>query len=116
MYIHDIHIALLSNNNLSRKKFEVATLCKSVSISTLELNRKYPIISAKRITTKIGPTILLTIIDSQEDPAQIFLPRRCSAVMADGDIENINTNSVSLSLVYRGVCAAMEAYQLAIVA
>jgi len=50
----------------------------------------YPIISAKRITTKIGPTFLLIIRDSQEDPAQIFLPRRYGAVIADDDIEKIN--------------------------
>ena len=58
------------------KKFEEATWFKTLSIGALEHKHKYPVISAKRITTKIGPTVLLTIRDSQEDPAHNFLPRR----------------------------------------
>ena len=57
------------------KKFEEATWCNTVSIGTLEFNHKYLIISAKSITTKLGPNVLLTMRDSHEDPAQIFLPK-----------------------------------------
>jgi len=98
----------------SVKKFEEATWCKTISIGALQHNHKYPIMSAKRITTKIGPTLLLTIRDSQRDPSQINLPRQYSAVMADDDMENINGNTVPLSLIYRGVCAATLAYPLSI--
>jgi len=96
------------------KKFEEATWCTTISARSSEHHHKYRIISAKRVTTKISPTVLLTIRDSQEDPAQIFLPKRCSAVMTDYDIERINKNAVSLHLLCRGVCAATKAYQLAI--
>jgi hypothetical protein len=50
----------------------------------------------------------------QEDPAQIFLPRRYSVITTDGDIAKINKNAVSLNLVYMGDCAKSKTYQLAI--
>jgi len=96
------------------KKFEEAMSCKTVNINTLEINHKYPITGAKRITNKFGPTILLTIRDSQSDTVQVFLPKRYSAVFSDDDMDKINTNAVSLNLVYRGICAASKSYLLAI--
>jgi hypothetical protein len=47
----------------------------------LERNRKYPIFRPKKNTTRIGPAVVLTIRDPLEDPAQVFLPKRYSAVM-----------------------------------
>ena len=47
------------------KRFEeaTATACALVNISSLILNRPYPIFCAKRINTKYGPTVLLSIWD-----------------------------------------------------
>ena len=42
------------------KKVEEVTQDKIVSICDLERNRKYPIIWAKRLTTRIGPSVVLT--------------------------------------------------------
>jgi len=74
---------IFSERNVSHKmKLVRARLIMNI----LELNNKCPIIGAKRITTKFGPTVLLTIRDSQPDRAQISLPKRYSAFMSDGDI------------------------------
>ena len=94
--------------------FEGVTLDKTVSVSDLERNRKHPILRAKRITTRSGPAVVLTIRKSREDPAQVFLPKTYSDVMTDFDIEKINTKAVSLNLVYRGVCSTTKTFLLAI--
>jgi len=65
------------------KKFEDATAIASVNISTLILNRPYPIVRARRITTKFGSTVLLSIRDSDEQLVHIFLPMRYACVVSD---------------------------------
>ena len=57
---------------------------------------------------------MLTIWDSLEEPDQVFLPQEYSDVETDDDIEKINTNAVSLYVVYRGVCATNISYLLAL--
>jgi len=83
------------------------------SVIDVERIRKYPIIKAKRITTKFGPALVLSIRDSQDGPAHVFLPKRYS-VMKDDDTEKIITSAVSLNLVYSCAFPATKAYQLAI--
>ena len=46
------------------RKFEAAISSRSINISELDTDKKYPIVSAKRITTKYGPRTLLNIHDS----------------------------------------------------
>ena len=58
--------------------------------------------------------MVLTIRDSMEAPAQVFLPRRYSDVVTNTDIEQINSNAVFLHLVYKGVRPTTKAYLLAI--
>ena len=94
--------------------FEEVACETPVSVTELYLNRKYSILRAKRLTTRFGPTVVLTIPEAGANPAQIFLPRRYSDVITDTDIEHINSNTVFLHLVYRGVCSTTKAYLLAI--
>jgi len=96
------------------QKFERVACDKTISVTELDPNRKYRILRAKRPKTRFGPTAVLTIRDSVEAPAQVFLPRRYSDVVTDTDIEQINSNAVFLHLVYRGVCSTTKAYLLAI--
>ena len=73
------------------KKFEDATAgasSASVNISTLILNRPYPIVRARRITTRFGSTVLLSIRDTDEQLVQIFLPRRYASVVSVEDSQN----------------------------
>jgi len=48
------------------KNFEEVTWNKTVSVNDFERNRKYPILRAKRITTRISPVVVLSIRDTQE--------------------------------------------------
>ena len=45
---------------------------------------------------------------------QVFLPQRYSDVITDTDLTNINSKTVALSLVYKGVCDSSKSYLLAI--
>jgi len=96
------------------RKFEAATSSRSINISDQDTDKKYPTVSAKRITTKFSPTAHLTILDFDSAAApQIFLPKRYSEVISD-DIDKINKNSVSLNLIYRGTCPKSRSYLQAI--
>jgi hypothetical protein len=83
------------------RKFEDVT---SVKISSLEVDRKYLITHAERIVTKFRPTVLLNIMDTPFHTVKVFMPKRYGSVFSDSDIENINTEKVSLHLVYKGIC------------
>ena len=95
------------------QKFEEATSCQSVNINSLETDKKYPIVRAKRITSKFGPTVLLTPRDSESTTVQTYLQKRYSAVVSD-DIEKINNKLVSLNLIYMGICEKSRYYLLKI--
>jgi len=96
------------------KKFEGIACEMTIYVTELNLNRKYRILRAKRLTTRYGPTGVLTIRDAGATLVQIFLPRRYSDVISDTDIEQINSNAVFLHLVFKGVCSTTKAYLLAI--
>ena len=89
------------------QKFVVASAIASsasVNIRSLVVNRLYPIVRAERITIKFGSTVLLSIRDSNEQVVQIFLPKRYANVVSDVDMDKINSRSIYLNLVYKGIC------------
>jgi len=96
------------------KRFEEATSRTSVNISSLVMNKLYPIVRAKRMNTKFGSTVLLSIRDSDENIVQIFLRKRYSDVVSDDDMENINSKAFYLNLVYKGICDTSKSNFLAI--
>ena len=77
------------------QKFDGVTCDTTVSFSELDVNRKYSILKAKRLTKRFGPTVILTVKDGGAAPLQIFLPRIYSDVFTDTDIEQINSNAGS---------------------
>jgi len=83
------------------KRFEEATAYTLVNLSSLDPKKLYPIVRAKSITTKYGPTVLLSLRVSETSIFQVFLPKRYSDVMSDEDMDNINSKAVSLHLVYK---------------
>ena len=95
------------------KGFDEATAYTSVKLSALERNKLYPRVHAKRIATKYGPTVLLSIRVSETNIVQILLPKRYSAVISDDDMDTIISNAVSLNLVYRGMCETSKSHLLA---
>jgi len=90
------------------KKFDEATSSKTTNICSLEKEKLYPIVRAKRIKTKYGPTVLLAIRDSEFRIVQIFLPKRYFAVISDDDVDKINNSAISLNLAYKGICETSE--------
>jgi hypothetical protein len=46
------------------EKFEMANRAHTAQIGFLEVDRRYPILSAERINTKYGSTVLMNIGDS----------------------------------------------------
>jgi len=96
------------------KRFPKDTAYATVNISSLELNELYPIVNAKRVTTKYCPTVLLSIRESEVLIVQLFLPKRYCAVISDDDMEKINTKAVSLYLVYKCLCGTSKSYFLGI--
>ena len=84
------------------------------NLTYLEINKLYPIVRAKKITIKYGPTVLLSIRDSEASMVQIFLPKRYCAVISGDGMYKIYSNAVSLNLVYKGICETSKSYLLAI--
>jgi len=94
-------------------KFDVVTCDPTVSVSELDVNRKYRILRAKRLSSCFGPKVILTVKTKDAAPAPIFLPRRYSDVFTDTDIEQINSVAVFVHLVFKGVCPTTKACLLA---
>jgi hypothetical protein len=89
--------------------------CDITHISSLEVNRKYPIEHADMFTTRFGETILLSIRDAAVDRlCNVFLPQRYTALFKDDDELAINDGFAVWHLVSKGRCPNSTAFQLAI--
>jgi len=96
------------------KRFEEATAYASVSVASLEPHKIYPIVRVKRLSTRFGLSVLLTLRSPETNVVQFFLPQRYSDVVTDADIQSFNSGAVELNLVYKGVCGSSKAYFLAV--
>jgi len=84
-------------------------------ISELDVNVKYPIERADRLTTRYGETVLLSIRDTAADRLhKVFLPQRYGATFKDEDIQPINEGTIDLWLMSKGKCLKSNAYQLSV--
>ena len=66
------------------------------------------------MSTKYGPSVVLTLRISETNIVQVFLPKRYIEVISDSNIDDINSKAVSLHLVYKGVCESSKSYLSAI--
>jgi hypothetical protein len=87
-----------------QKKFQEASSSQVIRVNTTEVNKKYPIVRAERVTTKFGPTVLMHIKEQAPKVVKVYLPKRYSAIVSDEDIEPINFNKISFNLLYEGTC------------
>jgi hypothetical protein len=97
-----------------RKKFQEVGSCNTIAVNKLEVDKKYPIEHARRVYTRFGPTILLTIKDSVLRPLKVFLPRRYGDVFSDADADDINSAKVQFHLIYKRQCAERTSFKLEI--
>ena len=95
-------------------KFEEAVAYQAVRISSLDVDRRYEIRSAEKVTTKFGPSLALQIKESPFNIVKGFLPKRYSNCFSEDDIADINNQRVKLYLVYNGTCSKTHSYVLSI--
>ena len=68
--------------DLSRRIQEL-DLCYSMKLSSLQVDRKYPITYAESFATRFGPAIVLAARDKPERVIKVFKPRRFYAAFSD---------------------------------
>jgi len=95
-------------------RFEETTAYATVKIGTVDINKLFSIVGAKRMITKYGATVLLSIRESEARIVKLFLPKIYCALISDDDMDKINTKAVSLDLVYKGLCKTSKSYLLGI--
>jgi hypothetical protein len=96
------------------KKFQKAASSYAIKISTMEVDRKYQITHAERMVTKYGPTVLISIKDSEYNIVKVFMPKGYSSVFTDDDINSLNSQKVSLRLIYKELREKTKSYVLAV--
>jgi len=82
--------------------FRVVAYGPIVQIHTLNVDRPYPILYARRTSTQFGPTVLLTLHTEENINVKVYLPRRYAEGLNDQDIEDINEGKKKYKLVYKG--------------
>ena len=92
--------------------FRVVASGPVFQIHTLDLDRPYPILYARRTTTQFGPTVVLTLQAEENINIKTYLPRRYAEVFDDQDIEDIKEGK-KYKLIY--ICRSGVAYILNII-
>jgi hypothetical protein len=85
------------------QRFRSVTCKKFLSVGQLQEKHPYIITHATKKSTKFGETILLTLRDN-DDLISVCVPKRYVHAFTEHDIEQINTEQISLRLIYNGKC------------
>jgi hypothetical protein len=96
------------------RKFQDVTSFQSVKISSLDVNRIYPITPAERIVTKFWPIVLMSVRNAPFYTVKAFMPKLYGLVFSYADIEDINTEKVLLHLIYKETFDNNKSHTLAI--
>jgi len=99
--------------DLSRRIQELDS-CYSMKLSSLQVDRKYPITYAERIATRFGPAIVLAVRDKPERVLKVFMPKRFYAAFSYRNIDDINSANVRLNIVYKGQCVNTRAFKVTV--
>jgi Mg2+/Co2+ transporter CorB len=84
------------------QKFKEALFGLTTSGSALRLDERYRVTHAKRIETRHGTRVVLTLLEKDDRVVSVFLPKRYGDAIEDTDITAINTGPVQYHLIYRG--------------
>jgi len=76
---------------------------------------KYQIIHGQRAETRYGPTVILTLKNSDVSLLKICLPKRYASVVTDEDLHDINSGAVALDLISMGRSEASNSVVLDVV-
>jgi hypothetical protein len=87
---------------LLNQKFKKALSGLTMSVSALRLDERYRVTHAKRIETRHGTRVELTLLEEDDRNVSVFLPKRYGDAMEDSDIHDINTRRLQCYLIYRG--------------
>jgi hypothetical protein len=85
-----------------------------LKINQMVKDRCYPIVFAERVTTHLGQTVQLVIEDSGAH-FLIYLPKRYARVVSDEDMEQINSDQIWWTIVYKGFCLSRHLALLEVV-
>jgi hypothetical protein len=80
-----------------------------MSVSALRHDERYRVMQAKRIETRHGTTVVLTLLEEEDRFFSVLLPKRYSDAMEDSDIHDINTRRLQYYLIYRGKSSVSSA-------
>jgi hypothetical protein len=95
--------------------FETASATDVLSIASLDVGLKYPIVLAAKLKTGFGPSIVLTLRDDEVSKVlKVFLPSRYYSLFSDADIDVINSQTVRYSFVYSGQHEKTRAFNIGI--
>jgi hypothetical protein len=83
------------------QKFKEALSGLTMSVSAVRHDERYRVVYAKRIETRHGTRVLLTLLE-EDRLISVFLPKRYGDAMEDSDINDINTRRLQYYLIYRG--------------
>jgi hypothetical protein len=71
-------------------RFKEALSGLTTSVSVLRLDERYRVTHAKRIETRHGERVVLTLLEKEDRFVSVFLPKRYGDAMEDTDITDIN--------------------------
>jgi hypothetical protein len=69
-----------------QQKFKATTSSRTVPVNTLTIGVAYDIIYAETVTTKFGPTVVLTLLSNVPATTKVFLPKRYSSLFTEDEI------------------------------
>jgi hypothetical protein len=90
-------------------KFKEALSGLTMSVSVLRHDTRYRVMQAKRIETRHGTRVVLTLLEEDDRVISVFLPKRYGYAMEDSDIHDINTLRLQYYLIYRGKSSVSSA-------
>jgi hypothetical protein len=57
-------------------KFHVTTAYTTVPIGSVEIGRPYNIVRTERVESQYGPSVALTLDETEQSIVKVFLPKR----------------------------------------
>jgi hypothetical protein len=92
------------------QKFKEALSGLTMSVLALRQDTRYRVTQAKRIETRHGSRVALTLIEDEDNRViSVFLPKRYGDAMEDSDIHDINTRRLQYYFTYRGKSSVSSA-------